>query len=208
MFAVYYWFFISFRLIVGVIFSQLLVGILINVFQQSVADQQTLQGCVRLTLFHDMINNHLMGLEEQQWMQTELAAIAMLIVNVKDARPNLYPNPASKLAVDETLASTFELGSASDWSQSLQPQMVECQNGSFEGACKVLAEMGFVDVEQNISALQSNDDVLKKAIGHLILEKVMNTTNVLDANSGDAVGAVAHLVQHMVSHEFRTNADD
>lgn len=194
MFAVYYWFFISFRLIVGVIFSQLLVGILINVFQQSVADQQTLQGCVRLTLFHDMINNHLMGLEEQQWMQTELAAIAMLIVNVKDERPNRLPNLTSKLAVDETLASTFELETTSDWSQ----------RGSFEGACKVLAEMGFVDVEQNMSALQSNDDVLKKAIGHLILEKVMNTTNVLDANSGDAVGAIAHLVQMQQIDDLRT----
>ena len=56
-----------------------------------------------------------MGLEEQQCMpQTELAAIMLLIVNVKDERPNWLPNPAFKLAVDETLASTFELGAAAN----------------------------------------------------------------------------------------------
>ena len=53
---------------------------LIDVFKQSIADVQTEQGQVRLTLFSEMINDQMMTVEGQVSMQKELTTIASIVV--------------------------------------------------------------------------------------------------------------------------------
>ena len=90
----YTYFFICYRLIVGVLFSQLIVGILIGVFQQVEADRQTIVGEVKL-VFEPMAQVLLPA--QQTKLQSELGIIAKELLEARQ-RPNhqRHQHPATR----------------------------------------------------------------------------------------------------------------
>ena len=79
--AVYYWFFISYRYIVAVIFTQMLVGILVSAFQTSVEDAATLQGQVRLRLRD--CGSEMLTAKQQVKLQRELGTVARMHIDAE-----------------------------------------------------------------------------------------------------------------------------
>ena len=70
----YYWFFIVYRFVVGLIFSQLLVGILVTSFQTTEAERGTITGEVRLALSKA---GTMLTPETQAKLQRELGVLAV-----------------------------------------------------------------------------------------------------------------------------------
>ena len=84
--AVYYWFFISYRYLVGVIFSNLILSILVSAFQTSVEDAATLQGQVRLRLRD--CGSEMLTAKQQVKLQRELGAVARMHIDAKEPDSN------------------------------------------------------------------------------------------------------------------------
>ena len=73
----YYWFFIVYRFVVGLIFSQMLVGILVSVFQTTEAERGTITGEVRLALSEAA---KVLTQETQAKLQRELGVLAVSLL--------------------------------------------------------------------------------------------------------------------------------
>ena len=73
----YYWFFIVYRFVVGLIFSQLLVGILVTSFQTTEAERGTITGEVRLALSKAA---KVLTQETQAKLQRELGVLAVSLL--------------------------------------------------------------------------------------------------------------------------------
>lgn len=77
----YYWFFIVYRFVVGLIFSQLLVGILVTSFQTTEAERGTITGEVRLALSKAA---KVLTQETQAKLQRELGVLASSLLDAAD----------------------------------------------------------------------------------------------------------------------------
>ena len=77
----YYWFFIVYRFVVGLIFSQMLVGILVSVFQTTEAERGTITGEVRLALSKAA---KVLTQETQAKLQRELGVLAASLLDAAD----------------------------------------------------------------------------------------------------------------------------
>ena len=77
----YYWFFIVYRFVVGLIFSQMLVGILVSVFQTTEAERGTITGEVRLALSKAA---KVLTQETQAKLQRELGVLASSLLGAAD----------------------------------------------------------------------------------------------------------------------------
>ena len=86
-YQVWYCLFISFRILVGIFFSQLIVGILIGQFQESERDRQSVVGEVRLALNETM---SLLTERQQAELQSRLATVARDLIS-KDQDPDAHP---------------------------------------------------------------------------------------------------------------------
>ena len=98
----YYWFFIFYRFVVGLIFSQLLVGILVCQFQTTEAERGTITGEVRLALSKVA---YIVTPEKQEMLQRELGVLAASLLD-----PAAPQKPAPPVAPSEQTTNTATKG--------------------------------------------------------------------------------------------------
>jgi hypothetical protein len=92
-YQVWYCLFISFRILVGIFFSQLIVGILIGQFQESERDRHSVVGEVHLALKETM---RLLTERQQAELQSRLATIARQLIDRAPDSPNSPQSPKAR----------------------------------------------------------------------------------------------------------------
>ena len=103
-YQVWYCLFISFRILVGIFFSQLIVGILIGQFQESERDRHSVVGEVHLALKETM---RLLTERQQAELQSRLATIACRLIDLAPDSPDSPESPKARAAVAVALQSNF-----------------------------------------------------------------------------------------------------
>ena len=164
----YYWFFIVYRFVVGLIFSQLLVGILVTIFQNTEAERGTITGEVRLALSKSA---KVLTPAEQVKLQRELGVLAASLLDSSSTQ-----NPA----FDQEVLTRF----GDDMAARLKRELIE------DGDASIRAVFDTLDTSGDRSV--SLEELLKLGQEMLGEDKWTVATNMaafslLDVNGDGAV---------------------